>query len=351
MAACYTAERMIGLAEQALELLPADDPLRVRVLAGLATVSPFAHTTSTRQAMADEALALARTLGDPALTIAALTAVHMTYWTPHHLDRRLEIGRELVTIATRLDDAEAQFLGQIFVDLAGIESTATVGPNVFANLADLAEHSGSFWFEFLVERVRIGIGIAAADRDTRPEIDALFTKANGTLADATGTWAAQHAEVARQAGRFGDMVGALSGAAERAGPQGIWGYALVIALADAGDLDGARQQIDRVQVEPNRDYMWLVTMQMFAEAAYRTGRADLCECIHTELSPFPGSIGMIASGTITWGPVALSLAYAAAGAGRLDLVAGHLEQARAVAERLPMPFALACADELERQLS
>ncbi len=348
--ATYTDERMIGLSEQALEMLPADDPLRVRVLAGLATVSPYAHTTPGRQAMADESLALARRLGDPSLLVAALTSVHMTHWSPHHLARRLSVAEELRSTAERLDDAGARFLGRMFLELARLESTATITADTIDDLADLATGAGSFWFEFLVERLRNAVTSASATEDPRPAIDALFNRANGTLADATGTWAAQHAEVARQAGRFGDMVGALVGAADRAGPQGIWGYSLVIALVAAGDLDEAARRIDQVEVEPNQDYMWLVTMQMFAEAAYRTGRADLCARIHDELAPFPDSIGMIASGTVIWGPVSLSLAFAAAGAGRLELVRDHLVRAREIAERLPMPYAVTQADELEATL-
>ena len=132
------------------------------------------------------------------------------------------------------------------------------------------------------------------------------------------------------------------GIVEAVGANDVGGLA-----CDAGELDEAKRRIADVAVHPNRDYLWLVSMQMFAEAAHRTGRADLCEHIHDELAPFERCVGMIASGTLLWGPVALSLAYAADGCGRTELVEGHLRVARDVAARIPMPFALDRADAFE----
>ncbi len=336
-----TNDLIVGFCEDALGGLHDDDPLRVEVLSILATSLAFEDAGVRRQQLVDEAVDLARRLGDPHLVASALVAEHLAMWSPATLPRRREIADELGRIARRRDLIDLEFLARFFHTSILLETCEVDAAKAeMKNLAPLIERTGNFWFRFLVERMRIGLAIAQDEPGTAAMADALFTEAGETQADAAGTWAAQHGGIAIHERRFGDMVGSLEKAAAGRLGQGIWSYALVNAFLDRGgpgDREAANKLADAL-VEPNVDFMWLVTMQMLAEAGHGLEREDLCRKALDALLPYRGRLGVIASGTLTYALVSTSIGQAAIGVGDLRLAAECLEEAVGQAQAMGSPF-------------
>ena len=90
--------QVIELCRRALTRLTDDDPMRVHVLATLASHVTYASEPAERVALVDEALHLAERHGDPALRGAVLNAELMCRWEPATLERRERIAPELALI-------------------------------------------------------------------------------------------------------------------------------------------------------------------------------------------------------------------------------------------------------------
>ncbi len=325
-----TDELIIGFCEEAAQGLNPLDPQRVRLLAILATSLAFEDGRDRREAYAREAVSLSRSMGDSALLASALVAEHLALWDPSTFVRRGEIATELARLATRLDDHEVAFLAGFFRTSwlleQGLVAQARDG---LATLEAPIDKTGNFWFRFLVDRMHLGIDIAAGqgDNDTlKQAVDALFESAASTQADAPGTWAAQLGGVAINEERFGTMAESLKGAAERSQGQGIWSYAYVLALLEGDEVDLARTAAHGLK-EPNLDFMWLVSMQFLADIGYRLSDVEISTRAFEALLPYRDRLGVVASGTLTYDFVATSLGAAALGMGKPDLAVPFLQQA------------------------
>lgn len=333
-----TDELIIGFCEEAANGLNPIDPLRLRLLAILATSLAFEDGRDRREKYAYEAVALGRTLGDSGLLASALVAEHLSLWDPTTFDRRGEIATELDRLARRRDDKEVGFLAGFFHASWLLEQGRV--PEAKAALTLLEEpiaQTGNFWFRFLVDRMVVGLGIACGDDGMPAAVDALFERAAPTQADAPGTWAAQLGGLAINDDRFGTMVESLRGAAERSRGQGIWSYAYVVALLHAGEDEAARTAAVELR-RPNVDFMWTVSMQFLAEIGYGLSDTGISTEAYEALLPYRGRLGVIASGTLTYDFVSTSLGAAALGMGKPALAIPLLEEAVAHAERAGLRF-------------
>ncbi|MET0524781.1 MAG: AAA family ATPase [Nocardioides sp.] len=102
----------IELLEEALvRLPPADGVRRAYVLARLSVARSFLESTARRETLAEEAVAMARRLGDDAALAHALAAHCDAIAGPEDAERRAVEAGEIIAIATRLGQPEAQLLG------------------------------------------------------------------------------------------------------------------------------------------------------------------------------------------------------------------------------------------------
>src|SRR5207249_4175878 len=105
----------IELLEEALHRLGDGDPgLRAQLLARLAINLYWDPQPARVLALSEEALALARQLGDPGQLAAALRARLIALWRPETAEARLAIADEIVTLGQRTGNRELSLLGHRF---------------------------------------------------------------------------------------------------------------------------------------------------------------------------------------------------------------------------------------------
>ena len=105
-------EDVAALLQEALAKLGEDDtPLRARLLARLALELYYAGDPSRRLALSEEAVALARRLGDPLTLATCLDARHYALWRPETVQERLAVAAELRRIAEEVGDPELELEG------------------------------------------------------------------------------------------------------------------------------------------------------------------------------------------------------------------------------------------------
>ena len=98
-------EALAGLGEE-------DSPLRARLLARLSLELYYAGQPERRLALSEEAVAIARRIGDPATLASALDARHYVLWRPENVEERLEVAAELRRIAAEMRRPRARAGGR-----------------------------------------------------------------------------------------------------------------------------------------------------------------------------------------------------------------------------------------------
>ena len=105
-------EARLALLEEALEALGDDDsPLRARLLARLALELYYSGDPDRRLALSEQAVDLARRLGDPRTLATCLDARHYALWRPENVNERLEVAAELRRVAEETGDPELELEG------------------------------------------------------------------------------------------------------------------------------------------------------------------------------------------------------------------------------------------------
>lgn len=106
-------ERVAAL-ERALELDDPPQPARhARLLSLLAKELAHAPEHARRRALAEEAIALARTAGDPRTLAAALESSSYAIWAPDTLAQRAEYVRELNALVAHIEDLHVEFVARM----------------------------------------------------------------------------------------------------------------------------------------------------------------------------------------------------------------------------------------------
>ncbi len=297
---------LIELCEDALSLLPASDPMRVRILATLASHLSFTSEREPRVKLIEEATGLAAQHSDPMLTATVLHAEFACLWEPATLDRREQIARELGRIARATGDSQIEFLSGFFTAYCLAERGDL--PTSRARLVDLrlvVDATRNQYYEFLTERLVVSIDIACGKPNAQQLVDEFQRRFGATQSDAEGTWLIQTGYLAYQVGTLGQMVHAVEAMATGAQSK-MWAGALALAQLWNGDeVQAAATLGDNAELPKN--YFWLPVTQARAEAAAGLGRADLCRPIFDELLPFRGRCGVTGAGSMCFGLVSRTL--------------------------------------------
>jgi class 3 adenylate cyclase/tetratricopeptide (TPR) repeat protein len=321
---------LIELCEDALTTTERDDPMRVRVLATLASHITFGDDRERRVALIAEANELAALHDDPHLTAMVLNAEVLCLWEPSTFERRAEIGRDLGRLARATGDPEIDFLARFFTAYCLVErGELEQGRAQLVALLPTVKATRNRYFAFLAERLLISIDIARGEPDVSPRIDQLLHDYADTYADTEGTWPLQTGGVAYQRGTLGSMVNTME--AMTTGQKArTWIAALALARLWAGDLEGARRSL-REQGTPPRNYFWISVVQVQSEVAATLGELDRCAELFDDLVPFSGRVGITASGSLIYGLVDRSLGHLALALGRsaeaIRLLTRAVEQA------------------------
>jgi DNA-binding SARP family transcriptional activator len=331
-------EEIVGALRWSLDRLPAaDGATRCRVLLALANELLHGATLTERQALADEALAMARRLGDDALLLDACQVAFSSTWWAGTAPRRLELAEESLDLARRLGREQAAVVSAC---LRAVVLGELGRPAEMAVAAEAArEHA---------ERLRIPYGVLVVENLLLPwdvmagrvaecegrleRIEALEAQisidpAESAVAGAyvvIGMW---QPDDGRAAGILQTMEG---------GPVPVTAT-IVTALCRAGLVEEAREHRTGHEIRlDGEDTFTLLNWSMAGEAALHLGEPDLGAAVHRLLLPFAGRSCSVGSG-FSSGPVDLYLAFAAAAAGESERAAAHADDAARLCARWQLP--------------
>ena len=320
------------LEESAAALDEADTALRARVLGRLGEALHFAGGTERALELTAAAVAMGRRLGDPMALIGALAGRHVALLYVGHLDERLAVSAELRDLARRLDRPELCIsahharLYDLF-ELGDVAEARKEHDSLRRLSADLRQPLfRHFALSWAAVRAQIEGRFDDAER-LAAELLELQTELGAR--DADTVFAARLFAVRRDQGRLGELLPAVDAIAERFPGFAPLRAGVPLIYLGAGDVERARAALGSLAPDlPGlpRDFFWLTTVALAAEAAAALGDRRLCRGLHRMLTPFAERTVQIGFAA-TLGSVERLLGLTAAGAGDAADARAHFERA------------------------
>jgi class 3 adenylate cyclase/DNA-binding SARP family transcriptional activator len=347
---------LVPLLERALAKIgEADSPLRVRLLARLGG-GPLRDSPDPgrRRAMAAEALAAARRLGDASTLAYALDGYISAHHSPDHTRAQVELATELIEVALAAGELERAIeayehraaarteLG----DLAGAAADVDAMGPLAAELRQPAQN----WF--VAERR----AVLALHEGRLAEAEVLIEEALRIGREAMG-WNAvvchllQTVVLRRLQGRLPEVEPAARAAVEEYAPSyPICRCAHLHVLAALGRSGEARTGLAALAPDGfaalNFDETWLAAIAFLAEAAHYVGDAEHAATLYERLAPYADRVAACTP-EITLGAVPRYLGLLAATCERSAAATAHFEDAVAYNTRIgARPFAALALQEL-----
>ncbi|MGH9265965.1 MAG: hypothetical protein ACRD1D_14855, partial [Acidimicrobiales bacterium] len=336
----------VDLLEEALAALARGPSLlRAWVLARLSVALSFMDAEPRRLALSEEAVAMAREVGDPAVLGYALAGHCDAIPGPDDCETRLAESTEVVRLAREAGDRPLELLGRRLRLVALLETgdagAADVEIERFAQLSDQIRQPLYRWYvplwRGMRELMRGDVDAAARHGAAAEEIGALAHSDNARILTFTQWWVRQ-----RYGGRFADAGRAMAeliepGEGAPATTAAGWPYPAVVAV-QLGQHDRARVLLDQWLAggleRRTRDSEWLPESAQLAQVAVLAGCREVAELLHDQLRPYAHRFCVEGIGAAFTGSVAWYLAVLARFLGRAEEAAAYERDATAAHRRV-----------------
>ena len=289
-------EDVAALLQEALGTLGAEDsPLRARLLARLALELYYAGDPGRRLALSEEAVTLARRLGDPQTLAACLDARHYALWRPETVQERLEVASELRRIAETVGDLELELegAGWTVVDLLelGDVSGADIQIEAASQLAGALHRPLYQWWTSLFRCARAQLDGRFDEAEQLAE-ETLAIGQRGHAENAVHVYAQAMFNIRREQGRLGEVEEAVRGFIAMYPAVPAWRCSLALMHVELGRDDDARAEFEALaragfDMLP-RDAQWLIAITLLAEVCGRLGDAERAGELYAALTPYAG---------------------------------------------------------------
>lgn len=340
-------EDRIQVLEDALSGVgPADTTIRARLLALLALELAWRDPELSRLGLADEAVAMARRLGDDTCLLEVWRSTLFSTWVA---DRVPALAAELpamLELAERIGDTQQIVL----VCSGGFVHSLEVGDldradSLLERLGKIAAEVNNPMFRWLEANYRCGRLMVSASGD---EIERSATRTLEIGQDAgqpdAFVWFAPQFWFARAAqGRLAEILDLVRRQITENPGLPAWRAGLAVTLVRIGEQGEAadlvaEMMVDSSSVFPN-DPVWLFGHAALGEAVASVGTPEQAAEEYARLAPYAGRIPYV--GVCTTMSVSRVLANLAARAGRSELAEEHFARAKEEHERLGAPEWLA----------
>ena len=334
-------QAMVAALRRSLDRLPpADSELRCRVMLSLSGELYYGVSAQERDALAEEAVAMARRIGDPALLMSACQNAFVSTWRPGTLLRRAELAVEALAIADRLGEARALTNAQTLRAVAAAElGDVDRMESLAAAARAAAEEQRNLYALVVLDSLQVPWLAMAGEHERAEELMAHLeaTGARMGLAQTGDAVAGAFYATRMWRGGYAEILEILQPLVDEAAlPMDASVLALLIRV---GRIDDARAFQAEREIDLGGDtWFSLLPWALGAEAALALGDRDLAATTYRLLAPHAGHMACAGSGTAL-GPVDTFLAMAAAATGEAELATRHADDALALCRAWRIPLA------------
>ncbi|HET6811577.1 MAG TPA: AAA family ATPase [Acidimicrobiales bacterium] len=325
---------------------PEDSTTRARLMAVLASELVFGEPDQRRFDLADEALAMARRLGDDHCLVEVWNAQRAATWAPGRIPALAAEYPGLGELAERVGDAQQIVLAANW----GYSASFQMGDieavdRMLERMEQIAEETNNPSFRWMVAAYRCSRMMLSSTGDEieRAATEALQLAQESGQPDAFVLFASQFAAARLNQGRIAEIVELIRQQVIENPGLPAWRASLAASLARVGEHEQARRVVDDLMADPADpfpdDGLWLVGHTYLGEAVSTVGSPAQAARQYEVLVPFAGWIP--GTGTFVKRSVTLDLATLAARAGRSEIAERHFADAAAQHTRLSAPIWLA----------
>ncbi|MDP9333209.1 MAG: AAA family ATPase [Actinomycetota bacterium] len=340
----------VEILELALARLPADNRDRALMLAALCAELAHGSPLERRQALADEAVAIAESFGDDAIMVRVLNHVFVPLVVPALLEQSLARTAEALARAERVGDPLLLFFAAAWRSYASHRAGDFDEMNhcyeIMRSLADQLDQPTMNWAHTLLRGTRPQIA-GNTEEAEQLATEALQIGTDSGQPDVTVYFGAQLVAVSIQRGTLSELVPlAEQMAAETPDiAPGVLNGVLANAHVQADRTADARHLLDEfatADFDLPLDEVWLTGMVNFAEAAIECRDPKYAGPLLDRLAPYADQWST--TGPTSEGPVSHYLGGLATVLGRYDEADMYLERAAASNERVGAKFFAARTD-------
>jgi tetratricopeptide (TPR) repeat protein len=325
----------VALLEEALAGLPSDEDSihRIQVLNQLGNQLVLGDTAPRGLACYEEALEMARRVGEPAHLMEACFALIFGLWRPEDLERRRAVADDVLRYAEEDGQADSiilarnQHFNHYFVlgDLVACRRE-------YALSEALIERSQNaravYWHHLHTATLKLVEGDLVAGEQLAA---AALGNGSRVWADvALQMYGAQVAFLRYFQGRLEELVDVLETGVKQH-PQPAWRTAAAWAHGCLGNREAARGYLDGFASDDYAslppDGNWPTGISLLGAAVHEIAAADLAPRLYELLSPYAELQIMAGAAASSRGPGHYGLGQLAQTLGRLDDAVGHLERA------------------------
>jgi tetratricopeptide (TPR) repeat protein len=332
------------LLEEALgALTPGDSELRAQILSRLAVARYRSAETQGRGiALSQDAVEMARRIGDPATLALALHSRRWTLWAPVHLDARLAAATELGRVAGETGSRElalqahAWRLGDLLElgDIDGVRREA----DIYARLAAESRQPTYQWWAAMFQAMLAMLQGRFAEGE-RLAREGLALGERGQPEVARQVFGGHLGFLRETRGPVQEQAATIKALVERHPTAPIWRANLAHIYAQAGRTTEARREIELLAAHDfadlPQDLRWLPTVTMLSQACAAIGDRRRASTLYDLLRHHAGRIVVVASGAgPCMGPVSRFLGLLAGAMARWSEAQQHFEDAVTTSERI-----------------
>jgi hypothetical protein len=322
----------VDLIEEALALVgDAPSPARARLLGQLASELTFSGQHDRRTALADDAVAMARALGDERLLCEVIVNTGYAAITGTRLRQLTDRTGEGVRLADRTGDPVLRVIARLF-ESSALVATGQLGEStgVGHQLVDIADAEGSPLLRWIASATAIRLELLRGNLRRASEMNDQLMTTGAELGqpDSAQWWAAGAAGMAWLNGEGGALADAAGDMAEQYAGAPAWRGAHAWLLCEAGRLAEARDvlrtnplTVGAAVAEP---YPFAMSFQLATVAAALDDPALGEQTIQT-LDQHRGLWAHYF--LVVLGPIEWALGLAAAATGALDQAVADLDTA------------------------
>ena len=328
-------EAQVRMLREALAALPvADSALRAAVLARLSLALSAIDDPGDRSTLAQDAVAIARRVGDGPTEVAALAAYCDAIAGPDHIDERRTSAERMVALAEQAEDTVGILLARRIRLVADLErgdvARVDAGIVAYARAADQLRQPLYSWYVPVWRGMRALMSGDIAEAERRAdEAEAIGHRAgsdNARLLALTLRSAAR-----RASGRVPTLLTEIWPLTDEFAEQPVVLASIGAVLADAGELDAAARMAHRVLghglARLRRDSEWLPAMWCLGDVALALGDHDMADAVSQAVRPYHDVWAVDGIGGACFGVTAHQLGRLATLVGRYDDARTWLRQA------------------------
>jgi class 3 adenylate cyclase/tetratricopeptide (TPR) repeat protein len=333
----------VDILEMALARLPADHPDRALTLAMLCAELTYGSTLEHRQALADEALAIAHALGDDAAIVRVLINVSFPLLVPPLHEQSLAWAVDALRRAERVGDPVALFWAAGYRALVAIRAGDMEEMDrchqITELLAEQLDQPSLHWWHSYTRALRAQIA-GDTEQAEQSAAEALQRGTDSGQPDAMMFFGAQHITASLQRGTTSELLPLIEQAVgDNPGLAGAFAAALAMAYVEADRTDDARHLLEEfaaADFDLPLDPAWLSGMVVYADVAIECRDPKYAGPLFDQLAPWADQFS--STGLTAEGPVSLVLGGLATVLNRYDEADTYFSQAAAFTDRIGAKF-------------